>query len=81
MLVRRRSGAVNILRLTGAEVAYGEHQLLSGASWTLQAGEKVALIGRNGAGKTTLLKVLDGTLDLDDGERWAADKLAPMATS
>jgi ATP-binding cassette subfamily F protein uup len=66
---------VSILRLSGAEVAYGDRKLLDDASLVLQAGEKVALIGRNGAGKSTLLKVLSGTAQLDDGTLWTADNL------
>jgi len=66
---------MNILRLRDAEIAYGDRKLLDGAELTLQAGEKVALIGRNGAGKSTLLKVLCGAARLDDGTLWTSDQL------
>src|SRR5436305_12651626 len=38
-------------------------RLLSDASFTVAAGDKVGLVGRNGAGKTSLLKVLAGEDD------------------
>jgi ATP-binding cassette subfamily F protein uup len=41
--------------------------LLDGADFALEAGERVALIGRNGAGKSSLLKILAGLDKPDDG--------------
>ena len=38
-------------------------RVLSDASFTVAAGDKVGLVGRNGAGKTSLLKVLAGEDD------------------
>ena len=49
-----------LLTLTDAHLAYGHVPLLDGAAMALEAGERVALIGRNGAGKSTLLKILAG---------------------
>jgi ATP-binding cassette subfamily F protein uup len=66
---------LNILRLNKAELAYGEQKLLHDAFLSLEAGEKVALIGRNGTGKSTLLKVFSGSTELDDGECWKSDGL------
>ena len=42
--------------------------LLEGLSFEVQAGERVAILGRNGCGKTTLFKILTGEMDYDDGE-------------
>ena len=64
---------MNILRLHNAELAYGEQSILHDASFTLNTGEHIALIGRNGTGKSTLLKVLAGSVALDDGECWHTD--------
>ena len=38
----------------------GDLKVLSGASLSVEAGEKIGLVGRNGAGKTTLLEIRDG---------------------
>ena len=56
-----------LLTLSNAHLAYGHVPLLDGAALALDAGERVALIGRNGAGKSSLLKVLAGLEALDDG--------------
>ncbi len=56
-----------ILSLSNAHLAYGHVALLDGAAFSLEAGERLGLIGRNGAGKSSLLKVLAGLEKLDDG--------------
>jgi ATP-binding cassette subfamily F protein uup len=56
-----------ILSLSNAHLAFGHVALLDGAAFSLEAGERLGLIGRNGAGKSSLLKVLAGLEKLDDG--------------
>jgi len=56
-----------VLSLSGAHLAYGHVALLDGAAFSLEAGERIGLIGRNGAGKSSLLKVIAGLEKLDDG--------------
>jgi ATP-binding cassette subfamily F protein uup len=58
---------VALLSLTHAHLAYGHWPLLDGAAMAIEAGERIALIGRNGAGKSSLLQVLAGSARLDDG--------------
>jgi ATP-binding cassette subfamily F protein uup len=58
---------VALLSLTDAHLAHGHWPLLDGAALALEAGERLALIGRNGSGKSSLLKVLAGLDRLDDG--------------
>ncbi len=41
--------------------------ILKNFSLTLNAGEKVALVGENGAGKSTIIKLLARFYDVDDG--------------
>lgn len=57
-----------LITLLEASLAYGHHALLDKVNLTVQAGERIGLIGRNGAGKSSLLKVLDGRADTDSGE-------------
>ena len=45
----------------------GDLKVLSGATLSIEAGEKVGLVGRNGAGKTTLLEILAGNSRPDEG--------------
>ncbi|MEQ1601446.1 MAG: ATP-binding cassette domain-containing protein [Methylophilaceae bacterium] len=56
--------------LDNASMAFGHHPLLDHASFQLDAGERVGLIGRNGAGKSSMLKVIAGEAKLDDGILW-----------
>jgi ATP-binding cassette subfamily F protein uup len=59
---------MSLIALLNAHVAFGERPLLDGAQLTVQAGERIGLIGRNGTGKSTLLGVLAGRAALDEGE-------------
>ena len=56
-----------VLSLSNAHLGYGHVALLDGAALSLEAGERVGLIGRNGTGKSSLLKVIAGLEKLDDG--------------
>lgn len=59
-----------LVTLENASLAFGHVDLLDRASFQLDMGERVALIGRNGSGKSSLLKVISGQIALDDGELW-----------
>src|SRR6201981_240386 len=59
---------MSLITLLNAHIAFGERPLLDEAQLTVQAGERLGLIGRNGTGKSTLLAVLAGKTPLDDGE-------------
>lgn len=58
---------MNILTVENITKTYGERKLFDKASFFLQEGEKVGVIGINGTGKTTLLKVIMGAEETDEG--------------
>ena len=43
-----------------SETGHGWHRVLSGVSFTVSPGEKIAVLGRNGAGKSTLIRLIAG---------------------
>jgi ATP-binding cassette subfamily F protein uup len=59
-----------LVSLESVTVAYGHLPLLDQASLQVDAGERIAVIGRNGTGKSTLLRVIEGTLAPDAGTVW-----------
>lgn len=59
---------MNILTIDNVRKVYTERKLLNGASFSLQSGEKVGVIGINGTGKSTLLKIIAGLEEPDGGE-------------
>jgi ATP-binding cassette subfamily F protein uup len=57
-----------LLSLKNVSLNLGRTALLDKANLTLDAGERLCLMGRNGAGKSTLLKVIAGEVKVDGGE-------------
>jgi ABC-2 type transport system ATP-binding protein len=47
---------------------YGTNQALSGTTFSVARGERLALLGPNGAGKTTLIRSMCGRVRPDDGQ-------------
>jgi branched-chain amino acid transport system ATP-binding protein len=56
------------LKVNGLKVAYGGIQAVKGASFEVNEGELVSLIGANGAGKTTTLKAITGLQPVAAGD-------------
>ena len=59
--------AASILNVENASKSFQNKVLFQNASFYMQEGEKVALIGKNGGGKSTLLRVIAGEEELDRG--------------
>jgi len=59
---------MSALTVRGLGKSYGGVQALRDVSFSVAAGELVAMIGPNGAGKTTCFNLVNGQLSPDDGE-------------
>jgi ATP-binding cassette subfamily F protein uup len=59
---------MSLLRFDEVSVEFGDLKILAGAEFSIEAGERVCLIGRNGAGKSTTLRLISGELEPDHGE-------------
>jgi branched-chain amino acid transport system ATP-binding protein len=58
----------SILAVQSLEVSYGAVRVLRGISFTVGAGQIVALLGANGAGKTTTLRAISGLVQMSSGQ-------------
>jgi ATP-binding cassette subfamily F protein uup len=56
-----------LLGIQDVSIAFGGPPVLEHATFHIERGERVCLLGRNGAGKSTVMKLLDGTLLPDSG--------------
>ncbi|MGB7713173.1 MAG: ABC-F family ATP-binding cassette domain-containing protein [Microcoleus sp.] len=61
---------MTIFTLRSIKKDFGIKELLTDASFSLDEGDKVGLIGTNGSGKSTLLKMIAGLESIDAGDRW-----------
>ena len=82
------AGSMALITLLDAQLAFGHVPLLDHTGFSLEAAERVGLIGRNGAGKSSLLKILgslekpdDGILQLQQGIRVAYVAQEPILES
>ena len=61
-----RSGQI-VAEIREAGMSFGAKHVFSGADFTIEKGDKIALVGRNGEGKTTLARMLIGHLTPTEG--------------
>ena len=59
---------MTLVRFEHVSLDFRDQMILQDAELSIEAGERVCLIGRNGAGKSTTLKLITGQLDPDQGE-------------
>lgn len=59
---------MTLIRFDEVSLEFGEQKILINSSFSLEAQERVCLIGRNGAGKSTMLKLIMGEQYVDSGE-------------
>jgi ATP-binding cassette subfamily F protein uup len=61
---------MTLFTLRSVHKDFGIKEILRDASFSLEEGDKVGLIGTNGSGKSTLLKMIAGLEPLDSGDFW-----------
>lgn len=57
-----------MLKVSNVTKSYGDFKALDSLSLEVQEGSVFGLLGVNGAGKTTMLSILNGLIDIDEGE-------------
>src|ERR1700733_11711800 len=58
---------MTLLQVGDLRFGYGAETLFEGVTFSIAAGERVALVAPNGSGKTTLLRLLGKELEPDAG--------------
>lgn len=56
-----------MLEVSNISKKYGSRTILDNISFSINPGERVAIVGRNGCGKTTLMQILSGSMKASSG--------------
>jgi len=67
-----------LIKLFKRELRYKEFLALQNVSFSLNKGDRLAILGMNGAGKSTLLKVIAGVLKASEGAVTRQGKVVPL---
>ncbi len=72
---------MNIVNIEHIGKIYGDKTLFEDASFGIQEGDKIGIVGINGTGKTTLLRMVNGDEDPDEGQiiRQGGKKIAYLS--
>ncbi len=57
-----------VAELTGVQKSYGDKLVLREVNFTIERGDRIALVGVNGAGKSTLIRLLAGLEPVSGGQ-------------
>lgn len=56
-----------LISLQNISFYFGSRPILEDASWQIDTGQRIGLVGSNGAGKSTLLRIMTGEYKVDGG--------------
>jgi ATP-binding cassette, subfamily F, member 3 len=62
------SGRV-VMELKNLQKSYGTHKVFTGLTYTIERGDRIAVVGVNGAGKSTFSRIVAGVEPFNGGER------------
>ena len=56
-----------LVSLQNVSFFFGARPIIEAASWQIERGERIGLVGHNGAGKSTVLRMITGAYTIDEG--------------
>lgn len=58
-----------LLDIIEVSKAYESQKILDKVNLSINKGDRICIIGKNGGGKSTLMKIINGSLEIDEGRR------------